>query len=388
MKFLFITNRTAFSTKSFGGAESSIKLLSEKLAERSHEIHYLTLQKPKFIEVSLIKNSINLHFTKYIIGSSKLKLICFLNQLILSKKINRLIKKYDIQLIYCFYELNILQAIKALKQKNSSVITVMRMAGLGWYEISKKSSFALNQYESTFNIVDSINFIHPELEKMTREKMEKIKMNVRIKSKFNLDIGTSLNINKNSPFPKVFDNRNTFRMIMAARFTDYQKRQDIIIRAAALLDPKIDYEILLIGSGSEERKAKELINHHSLSDKVKIIPFLNQEELWNLMHNSDLLLHASDYEGLGKIIIESMAIGLPVLVSNVTPLNFYIKDSINGFLVENKDIEWAKKIHYLIKEVNKRLLVSKNSIDFINEYFNPDINVIMYEEEFSKLINR
>jgi glycosyltransferase involved in cell wall biosynthesis len=262
----------------------------------------------------------------------------------------------------------------------------MRMAGMKWYEISKKSECKKKQYEMAFNTIDSVNFIHSDLEKMVMNKINELNMDIKFRNKFSLDIGTSLSKTREEPYPIFVEKKKTFRMIMATRFSNYQKRQDIIIEATRLLDNNLDYEIIFIGSGSEKDNIQNLILKYGLEDRIKIIPFLEQENLWKLMEESDLLLHACDYEGLGKVIIESMSIGLPVLVSNVGTLNGYIEDGINGFLVSNTASEWAKKIKILMDKKEERIKVSEESIKFVKDRYTPDENIKRYEIEFESII--
>jgi glycosyltransferase involved in cell wall biosynthesis len=131
---------------------------------------------------------------------------------------------------------------------------------------------------------------------------------------------------------------------MAARFSIHAKRQDLLIEAAALLGECVPVEILLIGNGGQRDAMQRLIDLHAVADRVTILPAVPQEELWGLLTDVDMLCHASDSEGLGKIVVEAMRMGLPVLASDVPALNGYLRDGDTGFLVPNDATSWAERI--------------------------------------------
>jgi glycosyltransferase involved in cell wall biosynthesis len=83
-----------------------------------------------------------------------------------------------------------------------------------------------------------------------------------------------------------------------------------------------------------------------------------------------------------------MGVGLPVLASNVTPLNTYIIDNKNGFLVDNDPIDWAEKIKIIIKKQSLLKDISENSKKFIASKYDSSINSLVYEEIFENLLNK
>ncbi|KEO73471.1 hypothetical protein EL17_11220 [Anditalea andensis] len=115
---------------------------------------------------------------------------------------------------------------------------------------------------------------------------------------------------------------NRLNIVMVGRFSDYQKRQDLLVEALAIILKGYRVHLTFIGDGMKKEAIQSRVNDLGMDECITFLPFFNkQQELWQVLLNSDLLVHACDYEGLCKSIIESMALGLPVLVSDVTPLN-------------------------------------------------------------------
>ena len=63
-----------------------------------------------------------------------------------------------------------------------------------------------------------------------------------------------------------------------------------------------------------------------------------QEEIYCQMKESDCLILPSIEEGIANVVLESMAIGLPVISSNCCGMNEVVKNNENGFTFINRDI--------------------------------------------------
>jgi glycosyltransferase involved in cell wall biosynthesis len=389
MNILFQTSISPLSKQSIGGAETSIRLMADFFSERNHQVVWLTrmtTNKPWFIKKNSFLNKIKVISYQTARGAGTIRLINVWNNWNEKNLIKKIILDNKIDILYCYYDISFIKKIlKIRKDENFNFKIVMRMAGLYWYEQCKLHPEMINDFESIFNQIDSVNYIHPSLENMVEEKFIHLKMNVTFKHKYFGDIGSSVNFVRKNQYTSEPDSE--FLMIMATRFSNYQKRQDVLVRALSLVDKKIPFRLLFIGNGSEKDKIKAMIQELNLSDKVEIIPHLEQDVLWNKLLDADLLCHACDYEGLSKIIIESMSVGLPVLASDVPPLNNYIVDNENGFLVNNTEQEWAAKIEKIFYDREKLISVSQQSMLYANENYNPEINIVKLENYFTKLLS-
>ncbi len=76
---------------------------------------------------------------------------------------------------------------------------------------------------------------------------------------------------------------------------------------------------------------------------------IDQEELTNYYHASDIYVSSSKHESFGKVLVEAMAAGLPVVATATTGSEEIVYDGVNGFLVPIGDNQaLAKKILYLL----------------------------------------
>jgi len=97
-------------------------------------------------------------------------------------------------------------------------------------------------------------------------------------------------------------------------FRSLQKRKGELARSGLSL-------ILTGGFNALERKQLEkYISDYSIGDIVRIIGFVLDEQLKELIRNAEFLIFPSLFEGFGMPILEAMSLGCPVISSNAASL--------------------------------------------------------------------
>ena len=109
------------------------------------------------------------------------------------------------------------------------------------------------------------------------------------------------------------------------------------------------------------------------------------EQLWRTLAGADLLCHPCDYEGVSKIILEAMMLGLPVLASDVEPIPDYVIEGETGFRAANTPEAWAERLVWIT--ANKALLpgVSERARAFVEARYSVARNLDLYEARFAAL---
>jgi glycosyltransferase involved in cell wall biosynthesis len=83
---------------------------------------------------------------------------------------------------------------------------------------------------------------------------------------------------------------------------------------------KIDSRIKLVLTATITPALKQLIQNHSLENRIIFTKTLTENELANYYRGAIALIFPSLYEGFGLPVVEAMASGIPVITSNVTSL--------------------------------------------------------------------
>ncbi len=295
----------------------------------------------------------------------------------------RLLKKVRPDIVYTYYLHN--ECVYFLENRDSlGYKFVLRVAGQLWFEQIQRDPSLQKRYQFIFNKLDAFNFLTKQNKQLFLDSVKKLGMNAEVQEKdVILDIGIRTKTGNSSQWS--LPQKMPFRMVMASRFADYAKRQDLLIEAVSLLPDKYNVRLDLPGYGEKAKYYSDLIDKKSLGNRISILPFMQQEELWQYIQDCHLLCHACNHEGLSKIILESMGIGTPVLVSDVIPLSEYITDHENGFLAKNTPEGWAEKIKYLYDNPSLLEKTSAEGKKYIEQHYDSGKRVQDYAAFFNTL---
>jgi glycosyltransferase involved in cell wall biosynthesis len=118
-------------------------------------------------------------------------------------------------------------------------------------------------------------------------------------------------------------------------------RKNITALVESLRFLPINYKILLIGSGPKEYmdQIDKVIIDNLLGSRIKKVSYTPYPELPILLQASDIFVLPSDFEGLPKVVLESLATEVPCLVSG-----FKFTEPVSGVtFLENKTPEEIAK---------------------------------------------
>ena len=128
-------------------------------------------------------------------------------------------------------------------------------------------------------------------------------------------------------------------------------------------------KLLIVGDGSEKKYLEELVKKLGLEDYVVFAGKVSHEKIPEYMALADVFVLPSLSEGFPTVVLEAMAMGLPVIASRVGGLPWIIKDGDNGFLVEPRNPhEIAEKITFLLINDDLRTYISRRNIEKAREY--------------------
>lgn len=110
-------------------------------------------------------------------------------------------------------------------------------------------------------------------------------------------------------------------------------------------NPHANVKLVFGGGGEGMKKIQNLCNELNLNDYVDFKNWVTVEQTINLMEHAHAFLHHSivssdnDMEGIPNAIMEAMAMELPVISSYHSGIPELIEDGVNGYLVEEYDVE-------------------------------------------------
>jgi glycosyltransferase involved in cell wall biosynthesis len=136
--------------------------------------------------------------------------------------------------------------------------------------------------------------------------------------------------------PNPAERSRTPLFIYLGRLKKY-KRVDIVIRAfAGLSVPGATLEIA--GPGDDRARLVRLVNSLRLTDRVKFLGFITEDEKIHLLRRAWASTLASPKEGWGISNLEAAACATPVIAANSPGIRESVIDGETGFLVPQDDV--------------------------------------------------
>lgn len=151
---------------------------------------------------------------------------------------------------------------------------------------------------------------------------------------------------------------------------EYQKGQRYLIEAMAqLVQSRTRLVLLLVGrQGTVSKELEQLCRQANLSERVRFLG--HRDDVPDILAAADLFVFPTLYEGLPGAVIEAMALGLPIVASDIPPLREVVEDGHNATLVQTASAsELAKAIDELLMDRNKARAFGKRSREIFEARF-------------------
>lgn len=159
----------------------------------------------------------------------------------------------------------------------------------------------------------------------------------------------------------------------------------------AVKDLSFDYNILLVGNGSERKAWLKLADQLRIRDRLIWIDSVPHKRVPMIINSMDLIVlpsYTSSHwkEQFGRILIEAMACEVPVIGSNSGEIPWVIGDA--GLIFKERDIEDLKqKINLMYENKSLREELIEKGLERVKSKFSVDAVSEQYSQLFKKLLN-
>lgn len=138
------------------------------------------------------------------------------------------------------------------------------------------------------------------------------------------------------------------------------KGQDVLIRAVARLKSTLpEMRVEFVGDGPRRNELVELAQQLGVTDHCLFSGRLPHDEVLRRMAASSVTVAPSRSECFGLVNLESLAVGTPVVASDVGGIGEIFHDGVEGFLVAPEDDEaLAERIHMVLSDTTLRQTMS------------------------------
>lgn len=129
-----------------------------------------------------------------------------------------------------------------------------------------------------------------------------------------------------------------FQFINIALATDKKAQKNIIHAISSRFKGNKNIKLVIGGDGPELEPLKQLASNLGISDQVQFLGNLTREQVLTAMSQADAFVLSSRYETFGVVVIEALALGLPVIATRCGGPESIVREQ-DGLLVPVDDIE-------------------------------------------------
>ena len=360
-----------------GGSGVIATELGKMLAERGHEIHFITSSVPFrlnkiyptvfFHEVEVNNYSV-FQYPPYDIA--------------LASKMADVIKEEKLDVLHVHYAIP--HAVCAVLARDMCGENIGIVTTLHGTDISVLGEDSTLQQSIKYGI-DRSDIVTTVSDALKVETYERIETTKPIETIYNFVDEEVFHPMDGSKLKQQFGIREDERVLI--HISNFRKIKNIpdIIDAFMKVREAMPAKLLLVGDGPEK---------HRVMDKLRDMPYKSdvlflgkQENIAELFSISDLKLLLSEKESFGLVLLEAMACGVPGIGTNIGGIPEVIEHGTNGYLVELGDVDAvAQYAIELLSDEDKLTQFRMNALDTVQTKFKSEKIIEQYEKLYEKLV--
>ncbi|MBI5575795.1 MAG: glycosyltransferase family 4 protein [Deltaproteobacteria bacterium] len=181
--------------------------------------------------------------------------------------------------------------------------------------------------------------------------------------------------------------KRRYRLVFAGRLVK-EKGIGFLLEALKSLRSEFpDITLDIVGSGREERNMMDLARTMDLADCVSFLG--KRDDVGDVLRKAGIYIQPSVSEGLPNSLLEAMACGLPVIVTNVGGMPDVVEDGRNGFVVRAGDAgSLTDAIRAMIRDPASMKIFSANNVELIRNNYSLDSVAGQYANLYREVLEK
>ena len=361
----------------YGGSGVVATELGIALAEKGHEVHFISYSQPfrldrvsdkTFFHEVTVPDYPLFDYTPY-----ELNLTSKLVDVVLHEKIDILHVHYAIP-----HASAAIQAKHILETYGVKIPIVTTLHGTDITLLGKDKSFK-PVIEYAINKSDAVTSVSLDLKK---ETLNHFKITKQIDVIPNFIDSNLYNKDGDKVLRSKFANTQEKILIHVSNLRKVKRVTDVV-KIFEIVQKEIPSKLIMIGDGPERIQAEQLCRKLNISDRVKFMGKLKSVE--EFMSISDLFLLPSETESFGLVALEAMASGVSVISSNSGGLSEVNIDGLTGYLSEVGNVKQMSENAIKLLSDNEKLEEFKENAFIHSQKFDLPNILPLYECLYEKL---
>ncbi|MBT5877398.1 MAG: glycosyltransferase family 4 protein [Candidatus Latescibacteria bacterium] len=165
---------------------------------------------------------------------------------------------------------------------------------------------------------------------------------------------------------------------------------DLIIRAFAdTLKELPSAHLILTGGGFDEPQVRDLVNELGINDRTHFTGYIDYEALTDYLNAADVAVSVPSSDGTAMAVLEAMACGVPLVVSDLPSNREWIQDGENGYIVPvGNQPELASRLIRLLGDRPLRQQFATRNVQVIHERADHEKHMARMETYYRELCDR
>ncbi len=330
----------------YGGSGIVATELGLELADRGHEIHFISYAPP----MRLNKSTAKIQFHEVEVANYPL----FDHPpyaLALATKMAEVAESKNLDLLHCHYAIphsaSAFLAKSMLRPRHLPVVTTLHGTDITLVG-ADRSYLPITRF--TIDQSDGVTAVSNFLKDAT---IQVIGVKNPIEVIYNFVNCDKYRPSTNKQLRDAFAPGKESILIHVSNFRAVKRPADVI-EIFTRVQKKLPAVLLMVGDGPERSSAEWAAHINGVEEKVHFLG--KQDNVEELIGISDLLLLPSETESFGLVALEAMACEVPVVASRVGGLPEVVSDGVDGFLLAPKDVHGMaqRSIEILADDARRR----------------------------------
>lgn len=363
----------------FGGSGVLATELGKALADKGHNIHFITYQQP----VRLTGFSANIFYHEVHVPTYPLfdfppyetALASTMVDVIRNNKLDLLHVHYAIPHASAAY-----MAKMILKNEGINIPVITTLHGTDITLVGKDKTYS-PVVAFSINQSDAITAVSNNLREETYNTFF-IEKEIDVIHNF-VDV-ERFNRKPIDAFQKVIAPNGERIVVHASNFRKIKRVQDVV-KIFKQIVKQIPAKLLLVGDGPERPMVEELARELDIVADIKFLG--KQQDMEEIFAVTDLFLLPSEYESFGLAALEAMASGTAVVCSNAGGLPEIIEQGVCGYMANVGDIQEMSEFSLDILRDENRMAQFQAAAQLQAQRFDIRNIIPIYERLYEKVVS-
>lgn len=347
------------------------------LADKGHEIHFITYQQP--VRLNVFRP--NIYYHEVIVPKYPLFDFPPYETALASTLVN-VVNHHDLDLLHVHYAIphasSAFFARQMLRKQGKDIPFITTLHGTDITLVGKDSTYGC---VVTFSINES-DAITAVSENLREETLKSFHIEKKISVIPNFVDAQRFHLTNKEHFKKMLAPGGERILAHVSNFRKVKRVEDVL-SVFQKVHEVMPSKLLMIGDGPERQNAEDLARKLGVAEDTRFLG--KQDQMEEILNIADLFLLPSQYESFGLAALEAMACGVPVISSNAGGLTEINVHGRTGFLADVGDVD-AMATHAIhILENEERLQGFKDEAIQHAASFSIDRIVPMYESLYSEV---